>query len=412
MKRIYIFNTLLIIALLVIYFIEYRNHTREEAINVGILFSESGSMAGSERVVMRATLLAIEEINQQGGVKGRPVIPIIYDAESKIEKYPFLAKKMIIEDKVDVIFGCWTSSSRKLVKPIVEEYNKLLIYSVHSEGVEESQNIIYLGSVPNQQLVPAAFWMLQHYGKKAYFVGSEYIAPYVSHEILAHSIEIQGGEMLGEHYFPLGGSDVDRVIEDIIQKKPDFIFSVINGSTNTVFFQRLYELTVAKGIRRPPVMSFSLPSSAINKIGMSKMVGDLATWSYFITEDNLKNREFLNAYMKEYGSVDEISSPAVTAYSGVYLWAQAMNHSPAAEGSSVRDYILDQSIASPAGAIYVDPNSAYAWRTVEIAEITQKEQYNIVWRSEAPIEPIVYPDFKTKAEWNFFEYKYYLKHKY
>ena len=308
-----------------------------------------------------------------------------------------------------VIFGCWTSLSRKIVKPIIETYNNLLIYPTQTEGVEESRNIIYLGATPNQQVVPAAFWMFQHYGNKAYFVGSDYISPYIIHEILDYRTLQEGGKILSTKYLPLGSTDVDPIIDDILKKKPDFIFNIFNGSTNTVFFNRLYAKTIEKGIKRPPVMSFSLSGATMKKIGMQKMIGDYSTWSYFLTEDNQNNRDFLAAYEKEYGSIEDVNDPAVTSYSGVYLWAQACNQASALLPVAVRDFMLNQSISSPAGVIYIDPKTAYAWRSVEIAHVNQKGSYDIVWRSEEPIEPIVYPDFKNKTEWGFFEYQFYNK---
>ena len=248
--------------------------------------------------------------------------------------------------------------------------------------------------------------MLEHYGKKVYLVGSDQISPHVENEILAHQVTVQGGQVVGVDYFSLGTTSVDAVINDIIQKKPDVIFSIINGSTNIAFYNRLYALTTEKGLRRPPVMTFSLSESAIHTIGMHKMVGDLASWSYFKTEDTAKNNAFLAAYQKTYGSIDEISDPAATSYAGVYLWAQAANQ-VSVKANLVRNIMLGQSLASPMGPIYIDPNSAYTWRTVEIAQVNKNEKYEIVWRSAAPIEPIVYPDFKTKAQWEFFEYNIY-----
>lgn len=409
MKRIYILNFLLIVGILLVYFFEYSSFTEESTVNIGVLFSETGSMAKAERPVLRSTLLAIEQINQLGGVNGKRIIPIIYDGASDPKQHAVLAKKMIQKDHVKAIFGCWTSASRKEVKPIVEEYNNLLIYPTQNEGIEDSNNIIYLGAIPNQQLVPAVSWMLENYGKKFFLVGSDYIYPHVANEILAHESMVLGGKIAGTHYIPIGSTDVDAVINDIIQKNPDFIFNTINGSTNTVFFKRLYELTVAKGIRRPPVMSFSLSNGEMYAIGLNKMVGDLATGSYFLSQNNSKNKVFLKDYLQKDGSIDEVSDTAITAYSGVYLWAQAVHESPSIEPTAVREFMLRQSVASPSGVIYIDPTSAHAWRIVEIARVDAKGQNNIVWTSGAPVEPIVYPDFKTKAEWDFFEYELYTK---
>jgi urea transport system substrate-binding protein len=409
MKRIYIISSLLIIGILLFYLFEYTHLTQDTTIKVGVLFSETGTMAESEQPVIRSTLLAIEQINQQGGINGKQIIPIFYDTQSDWKNYAQLAKKLILKDHVNVIFGCWTSASRKEVKPIVEKYNNLLIYPSPSEGIEESNNIIYLGSTSNQQLVPAASWMFDHYGKKAYLVGSEYIFPYVANEILSHEATILNGKIVGTSYIPFGSMNVDNVINDIIKKNPDFIFNTINGSTNTAFFNRLYDLTTAVGRKRPRVMSFSLSAGEMISSGMDKMVGDLTTSSYFQIQANPKNQEFLKAYKEKYGSTKNINAPTINAYAGVYLWKQALSESPSLEGGVVHDFMLRQSIASPAGVIYIDPYNSHAWRKIIIGQINHKKTYDFVWTSYTPIQPSVFPDFKTKAEWAFFEYKLYMK---
>ncbi len=382
----------------------YHPFLKNKDIKVGVLFSETGTMVGSERPVMRAALLAIDQINQHGGIRGQRIIPVVYDGGSDWKKYATLARKMIVEDHVKVIFGCWTSAERKAVKPIVEKYDNLLIYPTQYEGVEESNNIIYLGATPNQQLVPAASWMFDHYGKKVYLVGSDYIYPHIANEILTHETALHGGEVVENQYINLGSTNVDAVIHDIIQKNPDFIFNTINGSTNLAFFKRLSELTAG---RRPPVMSFSLSSTMMHLIGTHKMLGDYATWTYFPAENNPENKAFLKAYQAKYGSIQEVNDPAATIFAGVYLWAQAARESPSPQPHVVRNFMLRGSVASPAGVIYVDPVNANAWRTVMIGKINSSGLYDIVWSSYTPIQPIVYPDFKTKANWSIFEYHLY-----
>lgn len=389
------------------YFLDYKIYhpfTQNKDIKVGILFSETGTMADSERPVMRAALLAIDQINAEGGINGRHITPIVDDGVSDWNKYAVLAKTMILQNHVKVIFGCWTSAARKAVKPIVEKYDNLLIYPTQYEGVEESNNIIYLGATPNQQLVPAASWMFAHYGKKVYLVGSDYIYPHIANEILAHEIAQHGGEIVGSQYISLGNTNVDQVIKDIIQKKPDFIFNTINGSTNIAFFKRLSDLTA--GQQRPLVMSFSLSSTGTQ---IAKIPGDYAAWSYFLTQDNPENTAFLKAWRAKYGSIDEVNDSAVTIYAGVYLWAQAARQAPSPEPNVVRDFMLRASVPSPAGVIYIDPVNANAWRTVLINKINPNGLNEVVWSSQAPIQPIIYPDFKTKAQWNILEYQLYAK---
>ena len=407
MKRIYLINILLILILLLIYFFEYSSTIQNKPIRVGLLFSTSGYLAANELPVMRATLLAIEEINQKGGVDGRQLLPIIYDTKSELKKYSALASKMITTDHVNVIFGCWTSESRKAVKPIVEKYHNLLIYPRKMEGLETSENIIYLGALPNQQFVPAAYWMFEHYGSRVYLLGSDTISAQVENEILSHNTKLHGGDIIATNYILRDNSNLDAVINDIIKKKPDFIFNLMNAPINASFYHRLHELTSMKGLSRPPVMSFDVSENELKTIGMHKMSGDLTAWSYLFQDNSPENRKFLDAYVRKYGSLDRINDTVATAYAGVYLWSEAANQAPSITPRTVRDFLLAQSISSPVGPLYIDPHSGSAWRSIAIARINKKQTYDVVWRSSAPIEPIVYPFFKTKSEWAMFERKLY-----
>ncbi|EKD75166.1 MAG: hypothetical protein ACD_44C00206G0005 [uncultured bacterium] len=406
--RKYIF--LLIISLIVLalfaWIVKKQVFKNDGEVKVGVLFSKTGTMANSEQPVINAVLLAIEEINTRGGIKGQKIIPVAYDAASNWKRYGTLAETMIKKDKVDIIFACWTSASRKKVKEVVEKYNNLLIYSTQYEGIEQSPNIIYLGTTPNQQIIPAIAWTVNNYGKKVFLVGSNYIFPHVANEIITHEVKNLGGNIVGEAYIPLGSNNVDHAINDILKSQPDIIFNTINGDSNIAFFTRLN--TLASDIKRPVVMSFSLSPEDINKIGAGKITGDLAAWSYFITQNLPENSDFLKAYQNKYGSTKNINDPAVTAYAGVYLWAQAANEAPSLTPNVIYNFMLRQSVASPAGVIYIDPYNAHAWRTVMLGKINNKGLFDIVWSSYNPIEPIVYPEFNTRAEWELFEYKLYL----
>lgn len=409
LKKNVIFIVMISLALVIL--ISFIFGIRREAviatIPVGVLFSKTGIMGPSDTPAINATLLAIDEINKKGGIKNKKLVPIVYDPQSNWGLYAKLAERMISKDHVAVIFGCWTSASRKKVKPIVEKYNNLLIYPTQFEGAEDSPNILYLGAVPNQQIIPAVSWMSLHFGKKAFLVGSDYIFPHVANEVLANEIKSIGGTILDTRYIPLNSNNVDDVIHEIIKAHPDVIYNTINGETNVAFFTRLYELT--KGQQRPPVMSFSLSEGDMYRIGLEKILGDFTSWSYYPNNDSPENNAFLTAYKKKYGSIVGVNDPAVTAYAGVYLWAQAVKDSPNARPDNIRSFILRQSVASPAGVIYIDAETLNAWRIVRIAKIVPQKVYEIVWSSINPIQPVVYPESKTKAAWDLFEYQLYLK---
>lgn len=414
-NRKYMLNAVyLTILFIAIYLFLHRNYyeakvyiSEKNILNVGILFSKTGTMAESEQPIINAILLAIEEINEKGGINNQQITPIVYDGESNWKKYAELAKKLILQDDVSVIFGCWTSAARKEVKPIVEKYDNLLIYPTQYEGIEESSNIIYLGPTPNQQVLPAVSYAFEYIGKRVFLVGSDYIFSHVENEIIKHEVESRGGEILGEQYILFGSKNVDPIIQDIIAKKPDVIFNTINGDTNMAFFERFYELT--KGGQRPPTISFSLPNAGRMKLNANRIAGDYAVWSYTTTEKVPENKAFLKSYKKKYGSIQNINDAAATAYAGVYLWKQAVQEALVTKPAFVRERLLRQSVASPAGVIYIDPKNANAWRTTHISQFNKNGQLDQMWTSMNPIEPVVYPDFKKKTEWGFFEYKLFLK---
>jgi urea transport system substrate-binding protein len=402
----YAFIILVLILLFIFYFIQIRAKAPNETIKVGVLFSQSGYMADTERPVLRATLLAIEEINHKGGIKGHLIEPIVYDPGSDLKQTAHLATKMVVEDKVVVIFGCFTSASRKVVKDVVEKFDNLLLYPVSYEGIEESKNIIYLGLAPNQQLVPAVSWIFEQKGNKVYLVGSDYIWPRVANEIIAQEIKVMSGEIVGTQYLKMGDTDVRALVEDIIAKKPDFVYSTIVGPSNIAFLNEFYaKIPISQ---MPSMISFGIMPYEINKEKRSKFIKLHTVWAYHRGLNNPENKAFLKAYKKKYGSNMEIDDPAITSYSGVYLWAQAVREAPTMDPIKVRSYILRRSIASPGGVMYVDPVNANTWRKVYIERINQNGISEVVWSSSVPIEPIIYPEYQTKAEWNLFEHQLYM----
>jgi urea transport system substrate-binding protein len=228
-----------------------------EPIKVGVLHSLGGTMAASETVVVDATVFAIDEINRNGGLLGRPVKVVVGDGQSDPAIFAKEAERLIGEEQVSTVFGCWTSASRKTVKPIFEKHDHLLIYPVQYEGLETSPCIIYMGSAPNQQIIPAVRWAATNLKKKKVFlVGSDYVFPRTANEVIKDQLKLFGAQVVGEKYLPLGSQKVDPVVEAIRQSKPDMIMNTINGDTNTAFFHALR----AAGIRPNdiPTLSFSV----------------------------------------------------------------------------------------------------------------------------------------------------------
>lgn len=375
-------------------------HFRNQPIKVGLLHSLTGTMSISSLPVVDATLLAIDEINQKGGLLNSKIVPILLDGRSDWDYSASQAKKLITQDQVSVIFGCWTSSSRKKVKDVVEKYNSLLVYPVHYEGLEQSANILYVGSAPNQQIVPAIKWAFDNMGKKFFLVGSDYVFPHTAHAIIKDQIYEMKGTVVGEEYVKLGSRDVKNIVQKIKKTNPDVIINTINGDTNTIFFKTLRQEGITP--KDTPVFSFSLSESEVSSIGVEYLAGNYAAGNYFQSIDSVENVKFVTAFKKRYGAHRSISDAMEAAYVGVHLWAQAVASCGSAETYEVVHCLKEQSIRAPEGILSVDPQTMHLWKTVRIGKVNNQGQFDIVWNSEYPIRPKPYPPTRSESEWDQF----------
>jgi urea transport system substrate-binding protein len=257
------------------------------SVKVGILHSQTGTMSISEISLRDAELLAIDEINAKGGVLGRQIEPVVEDGRSRFTTvFPKKARKLLLEDKVAVVFGCWTSSSRKAVLPVVEELNGLLFYPVQYEGNESSRSIVYTGAAPNQQILPAIEWLMSVAGgsrKRIYLVGSDYVFPRTANFIITKYLQARGTGVAGESYTPLGHNDYKETVQQIRKADPDAIFSTINGESNVGFYNEL----TAKGITsdKIPVVATSVGEDELRSLLPDRVRGHFAAWNYFQSID-------------------------------------------------------------------------------------------------------------------------------
>lgn len=376
-------------------------------IKVGVLHSMTGTMARSERAVVDATLLAIEEINKKGGLLDRKILPVLSDGQSDWGVFAEKAEELISEEKVKVVFGCWTSACRKNVKPIFEKHNHLLFYPVQYEGMEMSKNIVYTGATPNQQIVPAIKWVSDNIGKRIYLVGSDYIFPHVANRIVKDVVDVLGGEVVGEKYISLGSEKVDSVIDDIVKHSPDVVINTINGDSNVSFFSKLR--TATKGRKFIPTMSFSIAENEITAMSELDLSGHFASWNYFQSIQTQDNKQFVERFRDKYGSHRTISDPMQAAYVGVKLWAKSVRLSRTDEPSGIRESVSRQSYAAPQGLVSVDIKTQHLWKRVRIGRINKDRQFDIVWESRESIRPVPFPSYKTPKEWQEFQTELYEK---
>ncbi|MFZ5801637.1 MAG: urea ABC transporter substrate-binding protein [Candidatus Omnitrophota bacterium] len=381
-------------------------------LKVGILHSLTGTMALSEKPVMEATLLALEELNAGGGIHGRKIEPVVADGKSDPDIFRQEAERLIIQEKVEVLFGCWTSASRKAVRPIVEKYNSLLFYPVQYEGAEISPNIVYLGAAPNQQLIPAIHWALKHLGKRFFLVGSDYVYPRVAHDIAKQVIRFSGGEVVGEAYRPLGAKDFLEIAKQIQKTRPDVILNTINGDSNILFFEALDEIEISS--QKAAIFSFSMDENLLKAVReyfaekhpeqkehffKEHIKGLYACWNYFQAIDTPLNADFIAKLKQKRGGDILVTDPMEAAYYGVHLWGRAAREG---DGEGTTQDLLNRlrhlSILAPEGPLAIADNH-HARKTVRIGRANEAGVFEILWTSDRPVAAAPYPSFRPKAYW-------------
>lgn len=359
-----------------------------DTIKVGILHSLSGTMSISEVSVKDATLLAIEEINAAGGILGKQIEPIIEDGASDWPTFAEKARKLIQQDEVAVVFGCWTSASRKAVLPVFEELNGLLFYPVQYEGLESSPNIFYTGAEPTQQIIPGVDFLINELGAtKIYLLGSDYVFPRTANLIIKAQLEAAGVELAGEEYVPLGGTEFSTIISKIQEAAPDAIFNTLNGDSNVAFFKQFKDAGYTA--ETLPVISVSVAEEEVRGIGAENIAGHYTAWNYYQTTDTPENQKFVEAYKAAYGEDRVTADPIEAGYFGVYAWKALVE----AAGSTAVDAVTaaadanEIEIAAPGGSIKVDGETQHMYKTVRIGQITEDGLITEVWASDGPVKP-------------------------
>lgn len=367
-------------------------------IRVGVLNSRSGTMAFSAAPIVDATLMAIEEINAAGGVIGRKIEPLVVDGRSDNSVFAREAERLITQEKVVTIFGGWTPSNRKEMKPVVEKYDHLLVFPSRDEGMEDSQNIVYNGATPNQQILPAARWVIENLGKRRiYFIGADGLLGHMSNELLKDSLTNNQATVVGEKFVLLSETNFQPIIKQILKTKPDVIFNIINGDSNLAFFRELRSAGVyAKDL---PTVSFSMGENELAQFAGIDMVGDYLAWNYFESIDRAENRDFVRRFKQKYGDHRGISDPMEAAYFGVYLWAQAVRAANTDDVRAIRRNLVNQSFEAPGSLVRVDPANNHTWKVFRLGKIVEGNRIDIVYSSEKPLPAEPFPSTRTRAQW-------------
>ncbi len=371
-----------------------------DTIKVGILHSLSGTMAISETALKNTALMTIEEINAKGGVMGKKLEPVVVDPASNWPLFAEKARQLISKDKVSVVFGCWTSVSRKSVNPVFKELNSLLFYPVQYEGEELEKNVFYTGAAPNQQAIPAVEYLMSKQGggaKRFVLLGTDYVYPRTTNKILRAFLHSKGvkDEDIMEEYTPFGHSDYQTIIANIKKfssaGKKTAVISTINGDSNVPFYKELGNA----GLKATdvPVVAFSVGEEELRGVDTKPLVGHLAAWNYFMSLKNPTNSGFIKMY-KDWAKKNKIpnadsvvtNDPMEATYVGIHMWAQAVEKAKSTDTDKVIAAMGGQTFTAPSGfTLTMDKTNHHLHKPVFIGEVKADGQFNVVWKTPAPI---------------------------
>ncbi|WP_332827276.1 urea ABC transporter substrate-binding protein [Ramlibacter sp.] len=375
---------------------------QSNTIKVGVLHSLSGTMAISETVLKDTVLMAIDEINAKGGVLGKKLEPVVVDPASNWPLFAEKTKQLLTQDKVSVIFGCWTSVSRKSVLPVVEELNGLLFYPVQYEGEELSKNVFYTGAAPNQQAIPAVEYLMSKDGggaKRFVLLGTDYVYPRTTNKILRAFLKSKGvaESDIMEEYTPFGHSDYQTIIAKVkkfsSEGKKTAVISTINGDSNVPFYKELGNAGLkAKDV---PVVAFSVGEEELRGVDTKPLVGHLAAWNYFMSVKNPTNAEFTKKW-GSYAKTKNIAGhkdkpltndPMEATYIGVHMWAQAVEKAKSTDTDKVIAAMAGQTFKAPSGfTATMDMKNHHLHKPVFIGEVKADGQFNVVWKTPGPVK--------------------------
>ena len=391
-----------------------------DTIKVGVLHSLSGTMAISETVLKDTVLMAIDDINAKGGVMGKKLEPVVVDPASNWPLFAEKAKQLITQDKVAVVFGCWTSVSRKSVLPVFEQNNGLLFYPVQYEGEELSKNVFYTGAAPNQQAIPAVEYLMSKEGggaKRFVLLGTDYVYPRTTNKILRAFLKSKGvkDSDIMETYTPFGHSDYQTIVADVKKFSTGgktAVISTINGDSNVPFYKELGNAGLkAKDV---PVVAFSVGEEELRGVDTKPLVGHLAAWNYFMSVKNPTNTAFIKQW-SDYAKAKNIAGhkdkpltndPMEATWVGIHMWKQAVEKAKSTDTDKVIAAMAGQTFAAPSGfTLKMDEKNHHLHKPVMVGEIKADGQFSVVWKTKGPIKaqpwsPYIEGNDKKKDEPN------------
>ena len=359
-------------------------------IRVGVLFSETGVTALVERTQRRAVELALAELNAAGGVLGSPIEAVVCDPASDPRRYRQLAEELLETEDIEVIFGCYMSSTRKAVLPVVERRGGLLFYPTLYEGFEFSPNCIYSGAAPNQNSVGLARYLMQRYGQRFYLVGSNYVFPYESNRIIRDYISSHGGKVVEERYIPLNASDedIDQIIADVRKCDPSVIISTVVGD-GTASLYRAYR-KAGFDPDTMPIGSLTTCEPEVAQMGSEAAEGHYTSAPYFQSIGSAENARFVAAYHERFGPDQPISSCTEAAYFQVHLFAKAVERAGSTAIAKIKQSLPGFEFPAPQGPVRIDQENNHTYLWPRIGRVGSDGQFTIEEESSVPVKPDPY----------------------
>jgi len=371
----------------------------EDTIKVGVLHSLSGTMAISETTLKDTMLMLIEEQNKNGGVLGKKLEPVVVDPASDWPLFAEKARELISKNKTDVIFGCWTSVSRKSVLPVFEELNSILFYPVQYEGEESSKNVFYTGAAPNQQAIPAVDYLMNDIGVKRWVLaGTDYVYPRTTNKILEAYLIAKGVDKkdIMINYTPFGHSDWQSIVSDIKKfgstGKKTAVVSTINGDANVPFYKELGNQGLsAEDI---PVVAFSVGEEELSGLDTKPLVGHLAAWNYFMSVESDENEEFIEAWHEFIKDKKRVTNDPMEAhYIGFNMWVKAVEKAGTTDPEAVQEALIGVAVPNLSGGFSAMMPNHHITKPVLIGEIQKDGQFDIVWETTGLVPGDAWSDF-------------------
>ncbi|WP_300496565.1 urea ABC transporter substrate-binding protein [Marinobacter sp.] len=371
----------------------------EDPIKVGILHSLSGTMAISETVLKDTVEMLIAKQNAEGGVLGRELEAVVVDPASNWPLFAEKARELLAQEKVDVIFGNWTSVSRKSVLPVVEELNGLLFYPVQYEGEESSENVFYTGAAPNQQAIPAVDYLMNNIGVERWVLaGTDYVYPRTTNKILETYLMDQGVAKadIMINYTPFGHSDWQNIVSDIKRfgtaGKKTAVVSTINGDANVPFYRELGNQGISAS--DIPVVAFSVGEQELSGIDTGPLVGHLAAWNYFMSVDSDANYDFIDQWIEHTGNEEAVTNDPMEAhYIGFNMYIEAVKKAGTTDVDAVKDAIIGVSVPNLTGGYATMMPNHHITKPVLIGEIQDNGQFSVVWETPSTVAGDAWSDF-------------------